>query len=132
MYSDLFRFICAPRSSEGERIVLSIVEDILTERMDDCRIPDPVFPMTSDQDELESHRLWPEWLQLNLRVARDVAFITGGSRPPTAPSVVCSVALGIWALRARWCWGVTSFTACAAAAGKTFVEVMKSSVVPKD
>ncbi|MCQ8905629.1 MAG: hypothetical protein NQU45_07960 [Methanothermobacter sp.] len=47
--------------------------------MDDCRIPDPVFPMTSDQDELESHRLWPEWLQLNLRVARDVAFITGGS-----------------------------------------------------
>lgn len=48
--------ICAPRSSsERESIALSIVEDILAERMDDCRIIDPVFPMTDNRDELESH-----------------------------------------------------------------------------
>lgn len=116
--------ICAPRSSsERESIALSIVEDILTERRDGCRILDPVFPMTDDRDELESH--WDSAARMvaaELEDGRDVAFITLGDPSIYSTFSYLQQRIEDMGFETEMVPGVTSFTACAATAGRTLVE----------
>lgn len=116
--------ICAPRSSsERDSIALSIVKDVLSERDDDYRVIDPVFPMTDDREELERH--WDEAARLvsgELASGRDVAFITLGDPSIYSTFSYLQRRIEDMGFETEMVPGVTSFTACAASAGKAIVE----------
>ena len=80
--------ICAPRSADSKpSLALSIVQGFLDERDDNYEILEPLFPMIEDETLLREH--WDNAAVLisdKLRQGMDMAFVTLGDPPFTAPS----------------------------------------------
>jgi precorrin-2/cobalt-factor-2 C20-methyltransferase len=116
--------VCSPRSAESKpSLALSIVQPILDERNKDFEILDPLFPMIEDKTALNNY--WnkaSEVIIKKLVQGKDVAFITLGD--PTIYSTFSYVSERVSAegFRIEVLPGISSFTACAAAAGISLAE----------
>lgn len=116
--------ICAPRSApEKPSIALAIVHPTLSNRKDDYKTLEPVFPMTEDKKSLEEH--WDQaadMVAIHLENGDDVAFVTLGD--PSIFSTFSYLQKRILkkGFAVEMVPGITSFTGCASAAGIPLVE----------
>lgn len=116
--------ICAPRSApEKPSIALAIVQPTLSNRKDDYKTLEPVFPMTEDKKSLEEH--WDQaadMVAIHLENGDDVAFVTLGD--PSIFSTFSYLQKRILGkgYAVEMVPGITSFTGCASAAGIPLVE----------
>ncbi|MDO5851543.1 MAG: precorrin-2 C(20)-methyltransferase [Methanobacteriaceae archaeon] len=110
--------IFAPKSRDGKpSVALSIVQEVLDERTDEFEVLEPLFPMIEDKNELDKH--WNEAANLlleKIKEGSDAVFITLGD--PTVFSTFSYVAEKVESegIELVIVPGITSFTACAAAA----------------
>ncbi len=113
-----------PQSKKGKpSVALGIVKDVLDQRDEMCEILQPVFPMTEDEDVL--HASWDEatnQLYEKLSSGKNVVFITLGDPTVFSTFSYISSRLKQKGVTVELVPGITSFTACAAAAGIQLTE----------